>query len=126
MLAELDEEVGTCRECGNQRSECSDHERVWYPQRVVCFATMERESAQRAYEQLHEDRPYHDGTFKNWGAERSGRTPYHFMDGVSIYTSPDDDHPGDLFTTRVDASPWDEPTDDDDLTEGGEPLGNTP
>lgn len=72
---------------------------------------MEREAAQRMYGELHKDRPFHDGTFQNWTAERTPGTPYHFGDGVQIYASLEDDHPGDLFTTRTNARPWDQPDD---------------
>lgn len=66
-------------------------------------------AAQRAYDRLHKDKPFHDGTFKTWAAEESELTPFHYMDGVRIYVSTEDRNPGDLFTTKVEAAPWDEP-----------------
>lgn len=76
---------------------------------MVCYATMEISAAQHLYDELHKDRPFHDGTWLNWSPERSAATPYHYSDGVTIYASPEDDNPGDFFTTDANARPWDEP-----------------
>jgi hypothetical protein len=69
---------------------------------------METEAANHAYARLHEDRPFHDGTFKSWVKDWSPSHPYHYSDGVKIMATARDYNPGDLFTTKVDASPWDE------------------
>lgn len=66
---------------------------------------MEREAADRAYEALHEKRPFHDGTFTSWVAEASRSHPYHFRDGVTVYVADEDAAPWDEFTTRESASP---------------------
>jgi hypothetical protein len=57
---------------------------------------MEAAAANAMYADLHEKRPYHDGTFSSWSAKRSRSHPYHFNDGVTISAA------------RVDLSPDDE------------------
>lgn len=58
---------------------------------------MARKAAERAYEDLHEKRPWHDGTFTVWTSERTQSTPFHYLDGVGIYVAPIDVNPGDNF-----------------------------
>lgn len=96
-IADWQIERGKCASCGNPISECSDPEKKWYPQRVVCYATMERKAAVARYEDLHKDAPFHDGAFKNWAAKWSLGTPYHLSDGVSIIATPTDYAPDDDF-----------------------------
>lgn len=53
-------------------------------------------SANARYDELHEARPYHDGTFSSWSKERGSAHPFHARDGVTIWVhdtdlSPDDD-----------------------------------
>jgi hypothetical protein len=79
-----------CQHCGNPREECSDTERVWYPQQTICYATMERAAARARYERLHQDEPWHDGRFKNWSPKPSVDTPYHYMHGVTIWVTRQD------------------------------------
>ncbi len=87
--------------------ECSDPDRTWYPYRRVCFATMEREAAQAAYESLHgEHAGWHDGTFTSWVGVRSAEYPYSATSGVAIGVAPRDLSPHDDFTTDRDASPF--------------------
>lgn len=66
---------------------------------------MEREAAELAYEQIHDARPYHDGTFTSWAEEASRAHPYHFRSGVTVYVTAEDHAPWDEFTTRESASP---------------------
>ena len=66
---------------------------------------MEREAASAMYAKLHEDAPYHDGSFRSWAKERSQSHPYHFGDGVTFGVAAEDIAPHDKFTTEVDASP---------------------
>lgn len=94
----------TCRDCGNPIEVCSDPHRPFYPLRVVCFATMEREAAHAAYSALHADEPYHDGSFTSWSKARSTSHPYHFDSGVIVGVSADPT-PDDPFTTERDAQP---------------------
>lgn len=82
-----------------------DHKRTLYPFRVVCYGAMEREAAKAAYEQLHKDEPYHDGTFTDWAKDRGPGHPYHYSDGVTFGVAESDPAPHDAFATRVDASP---------------------
>ena len=94
---QLDRE--TCPECGNPREMCEDPESLakWYPQRSICHATMQREAANRAYDKKHEDRPWHDGTWKRWAAEWSLDFPFHYRDGVTVWVSDQDLTPDDHF-----------------------------
>lgn len=66
---------------------------------------MEREGAQAAYAELHKDRPYHNGKFTSWAADRSASHPYHFTDGVKIGVAAEDLASWDKFTTETNASP---------------------
>ncbi len=85
---------------------CSDPERLWYPQRQVCYPTMERDAAMARWRSLHEEMPWHDGTFKDWSKERSEQYPYHRDSGVTIYVTAEDMSPDDDFlkapSTQVD------------------------
>lgn len=87
-------------------SECSDATRSWYPQRAICYSTMETEAAQARYRDLHEAAPYHDGTFPDdpsaWSATRSETHPYHFGEGVTIWVAPVDLNPHDHFIGGAD------------------------
>lgn len=81
---------------------CSDPEHAWYPQRTVCFADMQSAAANRRYDELHEAKPYHDGTFKTWSEKPVNSYgelthPFHYRDGVSIWASPVDLAPDDDF-----------------------------
>lgn len=94
-----------CPDCGNPITECSDLNQRWYSYRRVCGAAMEREAASAFYGALHEDAPFHDGTFQSWAKERSRSHPYKYDEGVSIGVAKRDLAPHDLFTTKPDASP---------------------
>lgn len=73
----------------------------WYPQRKICFKAMEQAALDWRYGQLHEDAPFHDGTFPedpaDWSATRTTATPYHYLDGVSLWVSQHDLTPEDKF-----------------------------
>jgi hypothetical protein len=86
-----------CPECGRTGGECADPDRDWFPQRSICYATLELISANAQYERLHKQLPYHDGTFKSWAAEPSRSHPYRFTDGVTIWVAPVDLDPEDDF-----------------------------
>ena len=49
------------------------------------------------YDELHRERPFHDGTFRFWQEKRTPLTPFHYRDGVSIWLSRDDLTPDDDF-----------------------------
>lgn len=66
---------------------------------------MAQEAASWLYEDLHKDRPYHDGSFTRWSSERTVAFPYGARDGVDIVLAETDVAPHDLFTTRESASP---------------------
>lgn len=90
-----------CPQCAGDTKVCSDHSRLWYPQRTICYATMELAAAQGRYNDLHKDAPFHDGTFpddiSDWSPHRTEDTPYHFLDGVNLWVSLHDLSPGDHF-----------------------------
>ncbi|KAB2807983.1 hypothetical protein F9L07_25270 [Pimelobacter simplex] len=87
----------TCPECGSPRELCSDPAVLWYPQRTLCYATMARASANARYDDLHDERPYHDGTFTHWAKDRSAAHPFHARDGVTIWVTTEDLTPDDDF-----------------------------
>ena len=93
------ENAPTCPQCGGAAEECRQPEKRWYPQRTICYATMERAAAEWRYDQLHQDpeSPYHDGSFKNWSEKRTVEAPYHYGDGVNIWVAPVDLAPDDDF-----------------------------
>lgn len=96
-------------------SECPDDDKDWYPQRRICWPAAQLEVAKRKYAALHEDEPFHDGTFKNWAKEFSWAYPFHYADGISLFMSPIELAPWDDFTEVAQASPdepQDEPSDD--------------
>ncbi len=53
--------------------------------------------AKRRWEELHEEKPYHDGTFSVWSEKATERTPFHFQDGVTVWLSQHDLTPDDNF-----------------------------
>ena len=73
--------------------------------RSICYSQMERAAAERQYARLHEDAPWHDGTFTSWRKEPSASHPYHFQDGVTVFISTVDLAPGDNFLIDTKASP---------------------
>lgn len=89
---------------GGPAEECGDPHRNWYPQRTICYATMEAAAANWAYDKLHEERPFHDGTFPTdlnaWSDTRSSSHPYDFRDGVTIWVAAQDLSPDDDFLHR--------------------------
>lgn len=86
-------------------SECPDDERDWFPQRSICWPTAQLEAAKRLFALLHEEQPYHDGTFQRWAKEPSAAYPFHYGDGHRFYLTPSDIAPWDEWTTDVNASP---------------------
>lgn len=90
-------EQGTCAQCGNSETDCRELDHQWFPQREVCSATMSLAAAQRRYDKLHKDRPFHDGTFADWAESPSQSHPYHYLDGVRIWVSKHDLTPDDNF-----------------------------
>lgn len=104
-VAEHEHAQSTCPHCGNQVDVCADHERTWYPYRRVCYAKREREAAEAAYGALHEEKPWHDGTYTSWAKNRSASHPYRFDMGVTIGVADHDLAPWDQFTTQRGASP---------------------
>lgn len=80
---------------------------------------MQLAAANRRYDQLHKEKPFHDGTFRIWMEKPSQLTPFHYRDGVTIWiseedlTSADDD---DFLEQRSGADPFQaaSPGDDED------------
>ena len=88
-------------DCGHPHSVCSDPDKDWFPQRTVCYPTMERMAAVARYERLHEDLPYHDGTFSSWRKKPDDEHPYHFQWGVSVWVAEKDWSPDDDFLSNT-------------------------
>lgn len=61
---------------------------------------MQLQAAMALYADLHADRPFHDGTFENWAAERSRAFPFRYDDGVSFYLAESDVDPDDDFLSQ--------------------------
>ena len=58
---------------------------------------MQLKAAERLYGLKHEDRPFHDGTFKNWAKDPSPEFPFRYDDGVTIWLSPTEVNEEDEF-----------------------------
>ena len=97
QIAAWDLDRGNCPQCHGPVEECSDPERDWYAKRTVCYLTMVREAARARYERLHEDAPWHDGSFESWSPKPSREHPYHRDMGVNIWVAPEDLAPDDDF-----------------------------
>jgi hypothetical protein len=91
-----------CQSCGHPRSECSDPAKVWHANRVTCHATRARLAAQGLWDQLHADKPFHDGTESSWDEKRSMSHPYRYDEGVTIVAMLEDLTPDDKFLTPPD------------------------
>lgn len=104
-VAEWKREREIHKACGFPFAVCGNPESRFHPYRRVDYAQMEQAAAQAAYADLHENEPYHDGSFKHWAKDRSSSHPYHYSDGVSIDVAEADVAPWDEFTTRKVASP---------------------
>lgn len=97
QIDEWEREQGTCHHGGHQRADCADSERVWYPQRTVCYHSMVLADAQARYDEQHKTMQWHDGSFESWGSERSPEHPFHFKTGVTIWLAESDLTPHDHF-----------------------------
>lgn len=58
--------------------------------------------ANRRYDDLHKDAPYHDGSFGLWAKERTPDQPFHYKDGVTIWVAATDFTPHDHFLGGID------------------------
>lgn len=58
---------------------------------------MTKAYAEAKYDEIHDLRPFHDGTFTKWGEKRTTRTPYHYRDGVTLWVAETDLTPHDHF-----------------------------
>lgn len=103
-----------CPQCHGPASECSDAHKPWYPQRTICYLTQEREAANWLFDEIHADKPFHNGAGE-YSAKRSRAFPYHYRDGVNVWVSSEDHDPdGDFLRTKSaddwrDGEPDDEP-----------------
>jgi hypothetical protein len=62
-IARWEQERGRCPVHGGPTSECPDDERDWFPQRDVCWPAAQAAAANRLYDLIHEEQPFHDGSF---------------------------------------------------------------
>lgn len=102
----FDRDRGIHRDCGHPLEECSDPEREWFPQLSVCYATMEERSAQTRFDEIHKDRPWHDGSFPEdraaWSDKRTAETPFRYDWGARVFvTDTDLDMGGDFLWQSV-------------------------
>lgn len=58
---------------------------------------MELAAVEALYDEIHEELPFHDGSFRRWAAERSRAFPYHYRDGVTLTVDRDEDTSEDIF-----------------------------
>jgi hypothetical protein len=73
---------------------------------------MEREAAAALYGALHDEAPFHDGSFTKWAKERGASHPYHYLDGVKFGVAKTDLAPHDKFTRFPGASPVESKSED--------------
>lgn len=88
--ARAESERDVCKFHGGPVDECADDERDWFPQMSICWPTAQLAAAQALYADLHKDKPYHDGHFKNWAEVRSRQHAFHYADGVSMWLATED------------------------------------
>lgn len=96
-IAAWEIEQDRCPHHGGPRSECPDEERDWFPQRQICTVEKQLKAAQRTYDEIHKDRPFHDGMERIWSDKWSELTPFRYDDGVTIWMSPVEINPDDDF-----------------------------
>ena len=53
----------------------------------MCRKTADLEAANWRYASLHEELPYHDGSFESWRKERSVSHPFRYDSGVRLWVS---------------------------------------
>lgn len=53
--------------------------------------------ANARYEEQHKSKPWHDGAFESWAAERDAEHPFHFKTAVTLWLSEHDLTPHDHF-----------------------------
>lgn len=63
----------------------------------MCWPAAQLAAAQRLYDLIHSESPYHDGSFASWSKEPSREFPFHYTDGVTIWLSPVELAPDDDF-----------------------------
>lgn len=93
----IDAELLICGTCGNPREDCGDPDRVWYPQRRVCYAGRAQSVADRLYAMKHDETPFHNGAERAWAKKATPGQAFHFRDGVHVWVSPEDLTPDDKF-----------------------------
>lgn len=117
-------------QCGNPVEKCRDPEHAaepygWHPQFEYCYADAALAAANRIYDELHKDKPFHNGAFTRFSEDFSPSTPYHVRDGVRIWISEHDYTPDASFLkSRNPLKPLPKPVngDDDGRTPGeGDP-----
>lgn len=106
-IADWEIERGRCKFHGGPHEECGDDQRVLYPQRSICWPSAQLAVAERLFSMLHEEKPFHDGSFTVFMEKASEMTPFHVGDGLSFYMSERDDDPDDEFLTDKFAKPTD-------------------
>lgn len=106
-------ERSTCSFHGGPYDECQDDERDWYSQLSVCYPTMQEKAAQRWFEEIHRDKPFHDGSFDRWSEKWSPGFPFHYSDGTTVWISKEELGLGGDFLNRGSAAP-EEPDADQD------------
>lgn len=82
---------------GGPFDECPDDQRDWFPQRRICWPSAQLAAANRKYDELHKDRPYHDGSETVWSETPTVLTPFHYRDGVTIFLAATELNPDDDF-----------------------------
>ncbi len=106
-----------CPQCHRPAAECSDPDRVWYPQRLVCYATRETERLEREWRELHDEktgRVFHDGTERSWSKTFGAAHPYNYDDGVRLFVTAVDLSPDDDWLSRLQPTAATDADDDED------------
>ena len=61
---------------------------------------MQLRAVEQLYLQLHDEAPFHDGSFKRWSKKRSFDFPYRADEGVAFWLAETDVNPDDDFLGR--------------------------
>lgn len=80
----MEHDAMICPRCGGLRSECSDPDRGWYPQRSMCYASGALALTMRRLDERYRD-------------DRPGIHGLHPTDGMVVWMSSHDLTPDDNF-----------------------------
>lgn len=92
-VADWDRTMLACPKCGGDRDECKDAEKVWHLWRKVCHKTAALAAARRIHDEEYKSEPWSNEAGTKRAKEFSEATPFHYLDGVSLWVADKPQHP---------------------------------